>query len=318
MILVNYVKPWPPGLVTSIKIETLEKGDSLLVSALVSKAIDTTKVKEEAIKELGAEKRYARGMVTFNENPKLMLWIITFSLMVGVSFTLIANVLQEFLESRNDYALKPAQWFWNIALFAGFLFCLAYFNYDDSAKRTFLPPFDIINDLKVLFLNGVFFWIYCGEAVAFVAASLAFFGTLGLNSGLINLGAGSKLDKDAYSKFRGDLNTYLATFSILIVFSILTISFINQALQVHFANIDKVKLLRSEFIYAYGFIFSAVLALVYVPIDRKLRGITDPSVFADPQSKASNSFFNNFQSLLSILAPLLGSGISDLIKIVST
>jgi hypothetical protein len=180
--------------------------------------------------------------------------------------------------------------------------------------KTFFAPFDVIRGLNSLFECEVFMFIYPGEVLAFFTGSLAFYGILELNAELTHKAVNQwKLDREAFDARKKELDHYLAIFSILIVFSVLTTAFLNQAIIGHFTNAEKLNIIRTEFVYTYGLIFSVILALIYIPTYQRLLSVTSPKAFKGTDN-LSHLSISNFQPVLSILAPLLGGGLSELIK----
>jgi hypothetical protein len=81
-------------------------------------------------------------------------------------------------------------------------------------------------------------------------------------------------------------------------------------------QVRSVALFNTEFIYAYGFLFSVILAIIYIPVYQNLQSVSNG--VGPEDGKDGKHFFGTFHSLLSIIAPLLTSGVSDLVKSLST
>ncbi|HTJ51809.1 MAG TPA: hypothetical protein VL443_20255 [Cyclobacteriaceae bacterium] len=251
--------------------------------------------------------------MTFNNNPKLMLWMLVFALLVAVSSTLFFATMDRIITVIKSVDLKIHIIYISIAC-ALFLILLLAFMLNGSNLKNYLSPFDFIYDLCIIFNHQAFIIIWAGEIFTAIVAASAFFGILLTNSA-ISKESSSSFTSEKYKQYNQDLNMFLSTFSILIVFSIILLSLIQQSIAAHLSNSNKLNLFPSEFIYGYGFIFSAILALIYIPVYQSLSSKTTAvDIKAEPKT---NSFFGSFQSILSILAPLVGSGVSELIKSIS-
>lgn len=296
--------PAPPIL----KIE--KRGDSLVAQVLNSKP-KATKVDTLKSTSIISSASYGPATMTYNENPKLMIWMILFSLMVAVSVSLAFGVTAKVSHLWNDQKSNRATRI--ISLLVGVLFtiALAAFNLNGRSDKNILPPLDVIYDLVLFFDRSAFTIIYLAQIVVFLVAGMTLSGLL-LLSFLISIETKSSITIDTYESYNESLSFFVSVYSILIVFSIVTVSFINQAIVGYFINGKDLNLFPSEFVYGYGFIFSSILALIYIPIYQGLSSITDPTI-KSAGSKAT-PFFGNYQSLISIIGPLLGSSISELIK----
>jgi hypothetical protein len=251
--------------------------------------------------------------LTFNKNPKLMLWMMVFALLVAVSSTLFFATIDRIITMIKSVDLKIHIVYISVAC-ALFLILLLWFVLNGSNVKNYLSPFDFIYDLSIILDRKAFIIIRAGEIFTAVVATSAFFGIL-LTNAAISLESSSSFTSEKYKQYNQDLNTFLSTFSILIVFSIILLSLIQQSIAAHLSNSNKLNLFPSEFIYGYGFIFSAILALIYIPVYQYLSSKTSAiDIKTEPKT---NSFFGSFQSILSILAPLVGSGVSELIKSIS-
>jgi hypothetical protein len=255
---------------------------------------------------------YGPATMTYNDNPKLLIWIIVFSLMVGVAISLIFGVVSKIIPLWKE--IKQRQWVRWLSLTIGAVLTvgLAIVNLDGRSNKNILPPFDLLYDLELFFDCSVFTIIYTGEVIVFIVAGATLSGLLLLSYHITNDASnGTKIVSDAYKSYNESLSFFVSVYSIMIMFSIVTVSLIDQAITDHFVNGKDLHLFPAEFVYGYGFIFSAILALIYIPIYQGLSSITDPLV---KSAGGKEPFFGNFQSLISIIGPLLSSGISELIK----
>src|SRR5688572_5969549 len=191
---------------------------------------------------------FAKGAITLNQNPKLLIWIMLFALMSSVSCLFLFSTWNQL--RLHDLPREPST---RVAISVSIALCLlivvplAVNNFQPSSVKKYLAPFDIIAYLDVLFFKSVLHIIYFDTTLSFLAGGLSFFGILLINMRICRESV-ETMTKEKFDFYNRSLNYYLSVCSTLIVFSVLLLSFIFQALagavEVRGAN-----LFNTEFLY---------------------------------------------------------------------
>jgi len=204
-----------------------------------------------------------------------------------------------------------------------FFIGLVVFSTGESAKL--LSAFSMICKFHVLLTCTTDVKNLIGITTAIGCASI--YGMLTVNLATSKVTTFSHSDQiTKFTALNNSLKFFLSSASILIMFSVVTTGFIQQALE-NVLSIKGFEVFPSEYIYAYGLVFTVFLGAVYLPIAQHLRSegrrmlMRFESQQQSEQQKEmvekldiKESGLKNMQVILSILSPILGSIFSEVIK----
>jgi hypothetical protein len=272
---------------------------------------------------------------TFNQNPTLMVWMFVISMMVATAAGLLLPTLYRIgqLVMGNGLPLRTVL---TSVIITTLIAVAAFFISAGGRNSKFTSPAEIIREFHVLLYDLHVVNLIIG--FTFVPGALAMLGMLLVNGSITQLPVTNQPADQAISAFtelRSHLNYFLSAFSVLIVYSVITTSFLQQSVQ----NVLEIRyagpqgkpfpLFPSENVYLYGAVFTIILIIFYYPIAQQLKrkGIelkawlaTQGTVLNPEQQKAltlEEVSVKNVQVFLSILGPLLGSVFSEFIKNIS-
>jgi hypothetical protein len=265
--------------------------------------------------------------ITLNNNPKLLLWVIMMILMTATACGMLPAILDEIF--RLIAICKPSPI--DFILIGSFVIIIAYAAelYSSGDNGLLLSGFGIIKKFEILFHDtwppNLIIRIVLG------VASFAFFGMLFVNFSINRLMNdiiihGASLPK-LFKALVHSLKFFLFVISILIIFSVVTTSLLQQALN-NVLKIDDFVFFPHEFIFAYGLVFSIFLAAVYIPVYHNLKvngekivsylnesneiyNISDNEI---NQLELNENPLQNIKVSLTILAPLLTGVLSEILN----
>ena len=307
-----------------------------VASDTLAKATMTNKnVKVEDIKPTVA--KVGRAKFLFNSNPILLVWMLVFSMMLGTATGLLLPVCGWI---KNLYVtFKP-----NVMAIVLLIIVILVIITGGEFLQTpdfvnLLTAFEITRCFKILFLCTTGLNVIIRVTMLIGGATVL--GMFVINACIPKIEDAAQNDSkkivELYELLRQGLKFFLTVLSVLIVYSIFTSSLFQQTLNnsIVIKGLDNFTLFPSEFIYAYGLLFTIILAIIYLPIDYHLRYHgkkmaaliqqampTDEAQLktAEKEIKILESQDSGLKSLnifLTILSPILGSAFSEIIKHIS-
>jgi hypothetical protein len=263
-------------------------------------------------------------LLAYNLNPKLMVWALVFSTLFGLALGSVPLSV-----GRSAHLIRIFGISWRallgsiVIILVFFVLVLSVSSGEGSGKL--LSAVQLMMDFKIIFFDpkGIEIMI----TVVVLTGSFAAYGIL-----LINFCASTILsgeDQSAMQRFSklklldDNLNVLLGVISILIMLSVVALSVIHQAIQNQFTVVNA-NIFPSEFIYAYGLVFTIFLAIIYLPthfyLNQILVEVKQSKDFeglqAEEHSKMvlGGTLSKNFQVLFAIIAPLLGSALTEMLQ----
>ena len=262
--------------------------------------------------------------LAYNLNPKLMVWALIFSVLFGLALGSVPLSVGRALTLISRFSLG-----WKtlggslLGILVFFVLVTLVSSGDGSGKL--MSAIQLIVEFKVLFWNPLAIEIMISVVV--LTGSLAVFGILVINfcaPKVTKSGTHEPLEKFSALKFLDDsLNIFLGIISVLIMLSVVALSVLHQAIQSQLKVINA-NIFPSDFIYAYGLVFTIFLGIVYLPTHFHLNLLLQEEkesgeisrLSMEEQSKLvlGGSLRQSFQVLFAIVAPLLGSALSEMLQ----
>lgn len=255
-----------------------------------------------------------------NKNPKLALWILLISIAVGFSFFLSPLFYAEI--QRYNTGLSKGIRRWNVFI-ALIIFILL-------VVPLFLPPFlfpGILfkpTDTAIFFDSGFSTTaIMLGATIPFACAIFWLILIFTVNSKVSQLfQMNSPKLITQFKEIKADVEKYFLAIAFFLAFTIFCTDTLLTTL--NGLTINEPTLFPREFAFSNGLIQTFFLVLIYFGIQANFSRIKkeiylDDAIKAEDkqQLKEHTSFFNYVKIVLTMLAPLLGSGIQDLIGLVA-
>lgn len=280
-----------------------------------------------------AQVRINAGSLTLNHNPSLAVWMMAVSVMFGTALGLIIPLLFQVLKLQKIFRASWRTWIFQIIfglLIGAFLAAASHesspVKIGHDAPDLLLSAFNIITEFKVLLrdVSGLMVMINITMLVGLIAVV----GMLFINYCIPHI---SNVEGDPngrvalFQLLNDSLRFFLMAISVLILFSIVTTTLVQQSID-RVMTIRDFTLFPTEFIYAYGLIFTTFLASIYIPIQYHLKSEGKRMADAFRQSGVTIAEENikqlemkepaakNIQVFFTILAPILGSVFTDLLK----
>jgi hypothetical protein len=268
------------------------------------------------------------GKFTYNLNPKLMIWGLLISMMVATALGLLLPSSYHIIKLIENFSLGWKTIIKNV-IFIIIIGSMATILSGAQGEDKILSPFDVIRDFHIVLSDTC----YLNLLIYFTTglACIHLLGMIIINSCIEKGNWGNSEGEELLKKFQqlnGSMKFFLSCISVLIVYSIVTTSLLQQSINNALViNNHKFIIFPSEFIYAYGLIFTIFLSIVYIPVYQNLRIkgqlLAEKSAPAEgtnvlkdklKQFDLAESPLKNLQVILSILAPILGSVFLDFIK----
>lgn len=263
-------------------------------------------------------------LLAYNLNPKLMVWALIFSVLFGLAIGSVPLSLRRALHLARVFELSWKSILGSVGgILLFFVLVLAVSSGDGSGKL--LSAVQLMVDFKILFFNPRV--IEAMVTIVVLSGSFAVYGILLINfcaSG-VHSGEGQSV-KQRFSKLKlldDNLNVLLGVTSILIMLSVVALSVIHQAIQNQFTVVNAI-IFPSEFIYAYGLVFTIFLAIIYLPthffLSQILQELKQTQEFEEIETEGHSkmtlggTLSKNFQVLFAIIAPLLGSALTEILQ----
>ncbi|MCF1751031.1 hypothetical protein [Mariniradius sediminis] len=263
-------------------------------------------------------------LLAYNLNPKLMVWALVFSILFGLALGSVPLSI-----GRSAYLIRIFGISWKAVFgsIAGILvfFVLVLYVSSGEGSGKLLSAVQLMMDFKILFFDPKAIEVMI--TIVVLTGSFAAYGIL-----LINFCAPRVLlgeDQSAMQRFSklklldDNLNVLLGVISILIMLSVVALSVLHQAIQGQFTVVNA-NIFPSEFIYAYGLVFTIFLAIIYLPTHFHLNQILlemkqtadDMGLQSEEHSKMvlGGTLSKNFQVLFAIIAPLIGSALTEMLQ----
>lgn len=264
--------------------------------------------------------------LTLNQNPSLTIWMMTIAMMVGTALGLVLPISFQIKRLLKKFRTSAAA-------FAGLIFLTLLIGVflmltSKGNPGLIMSAFNIIEEFQVLLYDAtqLMTLIYLTMGIGLVAV----FGMLLVNYCITRLSLLANNDPAGilylFRLLNDSLHFFLMAISVLILFSVITSALIQQSIDT-VMTIRGFTLFPTEFIYAYGLIFTIFLAAIYIPIHYHLKA--EGKRIADQLRESNESEFTeekakqlemkeptkkSIQVLLTILAPILGSVFTDLLK----
>jgi hypothetical protein len=282
------------------------------------------------------------GSAFFNDNPKLLIWLVFIAALVGVSWGIILLAIAILFTLVKGYAAFQWKDYIRISFFLGFiLFILLKIDFNSVNGRLILSYDDVMNKLGLFFYNPDFIinWAVYNPLIA------GFIGAINLILIVKIISKAAPTDKvidqsittddidleveelpEILVKLKSVKQTFDLQISILgglIGAAVFASNIIRIA--IHEAVCDgSCEIFPIEFVYAYGLIFTLLLTIVYYPSFEIYRSVTNKWIEQlipkeDRKETAIEmglqvSATQNFNNLLKLSTPFIASIISELVK----
>lgn len=287
---------------------------------ILSDVADT--IQAELINETNpvVEKRsFSNSQLTFNQNPKLLIWMLLFSSMVAAALGLLAPAIGEIRKVILVFKPRKRSYFFNGSIIVVLLLLTGFFGVGNKTEAmvtvvTIIEKFEILLSDTTVFAGLIRVTSFCG--------CTALFGMLVVTSSVRQLDASETTAMSQFKILNLALRFFLTAISVLILCAVVTTSLMQQAIEAVIGFKNYV-LFPVDFVYSYGMIFTILLAIVYIPIHFHLQ--TKGNEIEEALEKAGQSpekvkslgkesSLKNLQVLFSILAPALGGIFSEILK----
>jgi len=255
-----------------------------------------------------------------NSNPKMALWVLLISIAVGFTFFLSPLFYAEI--RRYNQTLTPQVKVGNV-FFAILVFVLLVIP-------LFMPPLIYPGILFKPTDTSIYFDAGFDKSALMLGATIPFVGTIfwlvlifTVNSKISQLyQESSKKLVSQFKNIKADIEKYFLVIAFFLAFTIFCTDTLLSCL--NSISIDKPTLFPREFAFSNGLIQTFFLVLIYFGIQanfsRIKKGLYLDNSIDDKEKEnltENVSFFNYVKVVLTMLAPLLGSGIQDLISLVA-
>ncbi|MBT1697113.1 hypothetical protein KK083_09520 [Fulvivirgaceae bacterium PWU4] len=273
----------------------------------------------------------AKREFTFTRNPILLIWSLSFSMMFALAGGLALPLAENLRNIRSKFLRR--QHVRSIVL-VSIMVTVVIMLLGSGVLVPILTAFEIAESFQILFSNtsGLKLIVF----LTMVMGGFAVFGMLLVNRSLpeilILANGRRKTAQRLFDQLRGNLQFFLTVLSLLVMFAVFNTTLMEQALtnDIVINGERKFRIFPTEFIYAYGLIFTVILAIIYLPVDYHLRSVGAmltkefPAKTDGADAKASDTFsmkdsgLKNLNIFLTLLSPILGSAFSEVIKHISS
>lgn len=262
---------------------------------------------------------------TLNHNPSLAVWIMTIAIMVGTACGLIVPLFYRIIVLTNS--LNPSWKVWISAFFVTIAIGL-FMWLSGRENQNLMSAFSIIETFHVLLysVGGLKTLINGTMGVGLIAV----FGIIFINFciPLLHKMYGRDIDKilDSFRLLNDSLRFFLLAIAVLILYSLITTALMQRSINTVMV-IRGFALFPTEFIYSYGLMFTVFLAAIYLPVHYHLKmegkRIAAWMVASHDQNgieekieqlEMKEPWLKTLQIFLTILSPIIGSLITDLLK----
>jgi hypothetical protein len=304
---------------TFVLIEQKESIPDSASKAALAK-IDSEHTKSIKTKDL------SRSLFTFNKNPVLLVWLMVYCIMVATALALLLPLTAVIVNMIRDFKIPSRSIIGSLVLLAIIAIALCFFSKGRSVNL--LSAFGIIKEFNILFSStvGLESLIYVTIAIGCVAVYGMIMTNLGVASLSRTVGTALESIPSRFARLKDELKFHLTAVSILIMFSVITTAFIQQAIE-KVITINGFPIFPSEYVYAYGLVFTTLLAVIYLPTDYHLKTAAKQMASAIPEGEKTSavkekmvalgsqeSGLKQLQVILSILSPILGSIFTEFVK----
>ncbi len=238
--------------VFKFKVESKFKADSL-----ATKKIKITKEKDTYL--------YSNGFI-YHQNPTLLVWSMLISIMMSIAAGSVPVFLGLIRQLKQKFELNRGQLLiaWIYAIILGAVLIFSNVNLPGYYKPEYL-----VNQLHILFTSGnLLLWIVISTVILILPAFALVF-TIGVSSdNIVLVQKDLKNIENSVRKLRHlheSLQKALQILSVIVVFSVLTSSFLGQSIK-STINIKGFDLYPEQVSYVYGMYFTVFLCILYVPV----------------------------------------------------
>lgn len=259
----------------------------------------------------------------YNHNPKFLLWIILISIAIGISFCLIPLFISEIKKySKNLKVWEIISNFLSASLIISCLFIPLIIS-NSPSDSLIVKPLDMVSYFKTgitpkgLYYNsimpfaGAFFWLVLVFSMNIQASKLY----------------NDKTEKalKMFSLIQKDFEKYLIIISLLLAYTIFCTNTQVDALNSLIGAKSSFKLFPTEFSFINGLMQSFFLILIYFIVSSSFNAIKEsilqettiaPDVVAIYDVDERKKALDYLKLALTLLAPILGGGIQEIIKII--
>jgi hypothetical protein len=250
--------------------------------------------------------------------------------MLAIAFGLVLPLFDNLHKIKEKF-LKSQNLTWIIVISIAVSFAVILLG---SGKLIhILTAFEIARYFRVVFSDTL--GPNAIVILTMLIGGIAIFGILLVNKSIPEIqqlaGKDQKKATALYNELGDGLHFFLTVLSLLVMFSVFNTTLLQQALtnEISINGVKQFKVFPSEFIYAYGLIFTIILAIIYLPVDYHLRlaGVELSNTFPSDQSANAKSDglsaikesgLKNLNIFLTLLSPILGSAFSEVIKHISS
>ncbi len=267
--------------------------------------------------------------ILYNENSAFIVWTMLTCIMITVAAGSVPVFINQILELKNRFELKPRQVCYSI-LYA--LLLALFLAFTNRKLPGYYNPNMIIRDFHILFKNESLldYIVFLTIILSRPAITLIFL--IGISSNnILDVSHDIKKAAEAIKKINylnKALQGVLQIVAIIIVFTVFTTGCLGVAIK-STVEVEGMDLFPKEVSYIYGLYFSLFLCIVYVPAYynikqnyNQLKEKTSSLALTDAEtktwyqdllgsSKIEGSALDNIKLALTVLAPLLTSFLPD-------
>jgi len=261
-------------------------------------------------------KQFSSARLAFNQNPKLLIWMLLFAVLFTLSMCLIPFWTSIVISVQRKFRI-PARVVVMNSISVLLIGILVVLTSGGMVSGKLLSAFAIIDEFDILLRDTTILIVFMRCTV--IAVMIALCGMLMINSTIDVCSTDEALGKESFPFLKNALAALLSSVSAIIMLAIMTTSMIQQAID-GVLTIKGLVIFPSELVYLYGLMFTIFLAILYVPISLRLANLEKKLVPAGKDSPGNTlgkvSAVKSLQPILSIFAPLLGSIFSELITMI--
>jgi len=229
-------------------------------------------VKEVSLDTLSPSEKLAVKKITidkkdllFNKNPNLLVWSSLILIMITIASASFPVFTWQIMRLRSSFHLE-SQHLWRSVVYAAFIVIFLFVS--QYTLKGFLSPGQIIEKFGVLFHNEWVAMIIVITTLFLQTPILIVIFLVGISSGTIKFDIHIKESVEKaiaqFTNLNQVLMTALQVLAVLVVFSVLTTSALQQSIK-SVLIVNSFDISPKEVSYVYGLFFSLFLGIIYVP-----------------------------------------------------
>lgn len=241
----------------------------------------------------------------YNRFPLLLIWIMSIGVLVGFGFSFIPLYIRKI----QEYGFK---WrYFLVAFLTIFTLFLPQLIIERFGPLNLLMPKDIQNSFGVGFTENALIF---NSMIPFVPILFWIVAIISILTASYN----DKHDVQKIQILKSEFETFYIVVAISMGLSIFCNNIYNMSINQVLQTTESFKVLPNEFAFINAIIYSFVLVLSYIFISGYLNSLLINNATNQINNNLNNkTFYDYFTVILSMLAPLLGGWVADLVKLVN-